>query len=71
MIQEPDKSMVQMIFLPLALATKEIIQDLQKDPPGLIYRYMREAGVRAVNGYPVFMSVHPPAKGAQAVFSER
>jgi hypothetical protein len=45
-----------MVFMPLALAGKELIEELQKIPPGMIYEYADKAGPMGVNGMPVFTS---------------
>jgi hypothetical protein len=45
-----------MVFIPLALAGKELIEELQKIPPGMIYEYIEEAGPMGVNGMPMFTS---------------
>jgi hypothetical protein len=47
---------LSMVFLPLALAGKELIGELQKMPTGMIYEYIDKAGPMGVNGMPVFTS---------------
>lgn len=44
------------VFMPLALMGKELIDELQKNPPGMIYEYMDKAGPMAINGMPMFTS---------------
>lgn len=46
-----------MVFLPLALIGKELSDELNENPPGMIYEYIDKAGPRAVNGMPMFMSL--------------
>jgi hypothetical protein len=47
---------LSMVFLPLALAGKELIGELQKMPTGMIYEYIDKAGPMGVNGMPMFTS---------------
>jgi hypothetical protein len=35
---------------------EEQLEELRKNPPGMIYEYMEKAGPRAINGNPVFLS---------------
>lgn len=50
------KSLLHMIFLPLALMDKETHANLAASGPGLIYEYRHKAGPTAINGYPQFFS---------------
>jgi hypothetical protein len=47
---------LQMVFIPLALADKWLIEELIENPPGMIYEYLDEASPREVNGMPMFFS---------------
>ena len=46
-----------MVFMPLALMDKELIGELVKNPPGMIYEYLDKAGPMAINGMPMFLSL--------------
>jgi len=46
-----------MVFMPLALMDKELIGELIKNPPGMIYEYLDKAGPMAINGMPMFLSL--------------
>lgn len=50
------KEDVSMVFIPLVLMGKELIDKLLKNPPGMIYEYLDKAGTMSVNGMPMFMS---------------
>lgn len=50
------KEDVPRVFMVLALMGKELIDELQKNPPGMIYEYMDRAGPLAINGMPMFTS---------------
>ncbi len=54
-IPEGDERMITSIFMILALADTT---ELMASQPGMIYEYLSEAGPRAVNGYPIFMSMN-------------
>jgi hypothetical protein len=47
---------ISMVFVPLVLAGKGLVEELAKNPPGMIYEYMDKAGPMAVNGMPIFFS---------------
>ncbi len=47
-----------MVFMPIALMRKEDLEKLKASDPGLIYEHISEAGPRAINGMPMFMSFH-------------
>jgi len=47
---------VQSVFMILFFMNKKQIEDLQKEPPKLIFEYYDKAGRMAVNGYPTFFS---------------
>jgi hypothetical protein len=47
---------ISSIFMPLMLMGKDLIDGLQKNPPGMIYEYMERAEPRTINGMPIFMS---------------
>ncbi len=44
------------VFMPLALMDSKFVEELQKNPPGMIYEYMDKAGPMAMNGMPMFLS---------------
>lgn len=52
-----DPHLLPSVFMVLGLLDAEHIAELQADPPGLIFEYLREAFERGVNGYPCFFSV--------------
>jgi hypothetical protein len=57
-VREGDQNLMTMIFMPLGFLDKRQILDLQrKARPGLLYAHMRNAGPRAINGYPMFMEM--------------
>ncbi len=45
------------VFMPLIFLKEKDIEDLKKNPPGMIYEYMGEASPRCINGMPMFLSV--------------
>lgn len=47
-----------MIFMPLLFMTNKQRAELKKDKPGLFFQHLSEAGPRAINGYPMFTSMH-------------
>lgn len=52
------RNMLVHIFMPLGLLDKKQILALQrKQRPGIMYAYMKNAGPRAINGYPMFFEV--------------
>ena len=55
----PDEasSMMSRVFMPLMFMSEEQIADLMKEPIGLIYEYLDNAGPRSINGYPGFFSM--------------
>lgn len=50
------RSDIPAVFMALALMGKELADELQKNPPGMIYEYMNKAGPMAINGMPMFLS---------------
>lgn len=54
-LQSPDD--LSRVFIPLIFLKEKDIEDLKKNPPGMIYEYMSEAGPRSINGMPMFLSV--------------
>lgn len=56
-IPPEDTMMLGSIFMPLFFMTEEQNKDFMDKKPALLYEYMREAGPRSVNGYPIFMSM--------------
>lgn len=56
-IPERDKHMLTMIFIPLMFLDSLKLKEFKRDNICYFYGDMSECGPRAVNGYPVFMSV--------------
>lgn len=54
-IQRPED--LSRVFMPLIFLKEKDIEDLKKNPPGMTYEYMSEAGPRSINGMPMFWSV--------------
>ncbi len=54
-IQKPED--LSTVFMPLIFLEEKDIDDLKKNPPGMVYEYMTEAGPRMINGMPTFWSV--------------
>lgn len=52
-----DLRMVPSIFMLLHFLDDEARAVCREHPPEMIYEYLREAGERTVNGYPMFMSM--------------
>lgn len=48
--------MLPVIFLPLALMSREQHTDYIQDPPGMVYEDLSKAGSRSINGMPSFLS---------------
>lgn len=57
-----NKTSVSSVFMVLALLNGKQIEDLQADPPGMIYEYMTEACPMSVNGMPTFFSMRSISK---------
>lgn len=51
------QSDIPAVFMALALMGKELAEELQKNPPGMIYEYIDKAGPMAINGMPMFFSL--------------
>ena len=49
-------SMLQSVFMPLALANEELIDFLQSAEIALLYEHLHKRQERSVNGYPIFFS---------------
>lgn len=47
---------VPRVFVPMMMLDKEQIEEFNKNPPGMIYEYMDQAGHLGINGMPMFMS---------------
>ena len=57
MIREHDAANVlHMVFMPLALGCLSDLSKEEAEDIGLIYEYLKEAGPRGINGYPMFTS---------------
>jgi len=52
-----DDSLYGCVFMPLFFMDPKDKWRMSKNPPGLVYEYLTEAGGRAINGYPTFMSM--------------
>jgi len=52
----PNPQDIGMVFLPLILMDDKMAESIKKDPPGLIYEYVKNAGPRSINGMPIFSS---------------
>uniref|UniRef100_A0A6H1ZZZ2 Uncharacterized protein n=1 Tax=viral metagenome TaxID=1070528 RepID=A0A6H1ZZZ2_9ZZZZ len=61
-LRQGDLNMLPVIFMPLLFAGKKMIEKMQKDAPGMIYEHFSEAGLRSINGYPTFFSLHIVSK---------
>lgn len=57
-IREDNINIIPLIFMPLALANKDILEGMEKDNITQIYEYMDKAGPRGINGFPTFFSMH-------------
>lgn len=53
-----DQGLVQLIFMPLSVMTKDQLKDLLDEKPEMFYEYYHKAGPSGINGYPVFTSFH-------------
>lgn len=53
----PQGESIATAFMVLAFMDAPAIQQLQDDPPGMIYEYLDKAGPRSVNGMPCFFSM--------------
>lgn len=57
MIHEHEaESMMPLIFMPLMLMTSEALDNLDSQDPWILYEYLDKAGIKAINGYPMFIS---------------
>lgn len=57
-IRENDTYLLSTIFMPLMFMDKEQIDKMEKHKAYMFYANMSEAGPRAINGYPIFMSMN-------------
>ena len=57
-VRETSQDMLGLIFMPLIFMSDERRKELTKAKIVMIYEYIREAGQRSINGYPIFMSCH-------------
>jgi hypothetical protein len=60
---------VAMVFMVLSLMDQKDIDELKKDPPGLIFEYFSKAGPRSINGMPMFVSCQMLSKEDTVVLS--
>lgn len=44
------------VFVPMMMLDKEQVEEIKRNPPGMIYEYMSSAGPLSINGMPIFMS---------------
>lgn len=57
-VAEPDQHLLRMIFMPLGFIDRKAkLEMVRKDRPGCFYADMKDAGPRAINGYPIFFSM--------------
>jgi hypothetical protein len=61
--QVKDNSLLNMVFMPLALMGKEAMEQFAANEPFVIYEYIDKAGPRGINGYPSFFSFQYLTKG--------
>jgi len=66
-----DLHMVPSIFMILNFLDDDALATFRTTPPGMIYEYMREAGERSVNGYPMFMSMKLLNQADAQTFAEK
>jgi hypothetical protein len=52
-----DKSMLQSVFMVLALADQKTIDSIKASKPGMFYEYLNKASPTAINGMPIFYSM--------------
>lgn len=52
-----DKSMLQSVFMVLALADQKMIDSIKASKPGMFYEYLSKASPTAINGMPIFFSM--------------
>lgn len=52
-----DKSLIQNVFMVLALADQKTIDKIKASKPGMFYEYLDKAGPQAINGMPIFASM--------------
>jgi hypothetical protein len=55
--REGGLDLLRMVFLPLALGAMKEAPEAHIKDVGLMWEWMREAGPRSINGYPMFFSV--------------
>ena len=56
-INEGDEHLMPMIFMPLALMSKEQAEAFNQHPPAMVCGRMQDALPRSINGYPMFTSM--------------
>lgn len=57
-IASHDIGMISLIFMPLAMMTKEQLDKMREEKPHLLWAPMSTACPRSVNGYPMLTEVH-------------
>lgn len=50
-------NLIHLIFMPLIFLTDEQREELIAKKPAVIFAHLKDAGPRAVNGYPIFMNM--------------
>jgi len=56
MVPEGNNNSMSMVFMPLALMSREDGEKLIEEEASMLYEYLEKAGPRSVNGYPGFFS---------------
>jgi len=56
MVPEGQTNTMQMVFMPLALMSREDGENLIENEASMLYEYLDKAGPRSVNGFPGFFS---------------
>ncbi len=56
-IEKGQEHLASSIFMPLLFLDNDGREQLAAKKPHVFYEFMSEAGPRAINGYPIFMSV--------------
>ena len=56
MVREGDNNSMSMVFMPLALMSREDGEKLIEEEASMLYEYLEKAGPRSVNGMPGFFS---------------
>jgi hypothetical protein len=60
-LQVETQSLIQMVFMPLIFISDDMRKNWDENPeeaPAMLYESMAKAGPQAINGYPMFTSLH-------------